>query len=281
MKIDSHHHFWRVDRGDYGWLTAESFPTLYRDYMPADLEPLMRRCGIEKTVLVQGAQTIAETEFLLGIADATPFVAGVVGWADFETDDAAEQITRLARHRKLLSLRPMLQDLPDDAWILGPGIRPAFNALKRAGLRYDVLIFPRHLPHVFKFFEDQGDLAAVIDHGAKPYIARGEIEPWATWMRRFAKETNVTCKLSGLLTEAGERATKDALKPYVDVLLEAFGPDRLMWGSDWPVLTLAGDYVGWFEMAEALTDHLPASGKDAIFGGTAARFYGLNDDAEA
>jgi L-fuconolactonase len=276
MRVDAHHHFWLTDRGDYGWLTAGSQPKLYRDYMPKDIEPLLKLCGIEKTVLVQAAQTVAETEFLLQIADATPFVAGVVGWADFEAADAADTIARLARHKKLVSLRPMLQDLPDDSWILRPGLKPAFAALTTADLKYDVLIFPRHLPHVFRFFEREGDLRAVIDHGAKPYIARGEIEPWADWMRRFAKETDVFCKLSGLLTEAGERTTKDALRPYVDVLLEAFGPERLMWGSDWPVLTLAGDYAGWFEMAEALTAHLSAAEKAAVFGGTAARFYGLD-----
>lgn len=276
MKIDAHHHFWRTARGDYGWLTAERVPALYRDYMPADLAPLLKRCGIGKTVLVQAAQTVAETEFLLEIADTTPFVAGVVGWADFEAPDAALEIARLAQHPRLVGLRPMLQDLPDDAWILKPEIKPAFAALKAAGLRYDVLIFPRHLPHVCRFLADNADLRAVIDHGAKPYIARGEIEPWAGWMRRLGRETDVACKLSGLLTEAGARATPDALKPYVDVLLGAFGPQRLMWGSDWPVLTLAGDYTGWHEMAEALTVGLSADEKAAVFGGTAARFYGLD-----
>ncbi|MCC6917895.1 MAG: amidohydrolase family protein [Alphaproteobacteria bacterium] len=276
MRIDAHHHFWRPARGDYGWLTAEAVPSLYRDYMPPDMAPLLAACGIERTVLVQAAQTVAETEFLLAIADTTPFVAGVVGWADFEAPDAADEIARLARHRKLVSLRPMLQDLPDDTWILKPELAPAFAALKAAGLCYDVLIFPRHLPHVFRFLAEDGDLSAVIDHGAKPYIARGEIEPWAGWMRRLGRETAAACKLSGLLTETGDRTTQAALKPYVDVLLEAFGPQRLMWGSDWPVLTLAGDYTGWLGMAESLTAGLSADEKAAVFGGTAARFYGLD-----
>lgn len=277
MRIDAHHHFWRPTRGDYGWLTAESTPALYRDYLPADLAPLLERCGIERTVLVQAAPTLAETEFLLGIADTTPFVAGVVGWADFEAPDAADRIARLAQHRKLVGLRPMLQDLPDERWILKPELAPAFNALTAADLRFDVLVFPRHLPHVLRFLAENGDLRAVIDHGAKPYIARGEIEPWAGWMRRLGRETRVACKLSGLLTEAGAHTRPDALKPYVDVLLDAFGPQRLMWGSDWPVLTLAGDYTNWFAMAEALTAGLTAAEKAAVFGGTAARFYGLDE----
>jgi len=281
MKIDAHQHFWRVDRGDYGWLTAEGVPALYRDYMPADLVPLLKRNSVGRTILVQAAQTIGETEFLLDVADANHFVAGVVGWVDFEAPNAAGTIARLARNKKLVGLRPMLQDLPDDEWILRPGVKPVFAALKRSGLRYDVLIFPRHLPHVFRFFQDQHDLPAVIDHGAKPGIARGEIEPWATWMRRFGQETQVFCKLSGLLTEAGERTTATALRPYVDVMLDAFGPKRLMWGSDWPVLTLAGDYDGWSAMAEALTAHLTADERQAIFGRTAARFYGLDDEAHA
>ena len=275
MGIDSHHHFWRVARGDYGWLTADSFPVLYRDYLPGDLAPLLKQCGIDKTILVQGAQTIAETEFLLEIADATAFVAGVVGWVDFEAANAAEDIARLARRKKLVSLRPMLQDLEDDAWILRPGIAPAIEALRKSGLRFDALVFPRHLPHLIHFLERHADLAAVIDHGAKPYIARGEIEPWATQMRHIAKTTDATCKLSGLATEAGDNWSAEKLKPYVDVLLDAFGASRLMWGSDWPVLNLAGDYVRWFGAAEELTAPLSAGERERIFGGTAADFYGV------
>lgn len=282
MKIDAHQHFWRVDRGDYGWLSASSFPALFRDRMPDDLAPLIAQCGIDRTVLVQAAQTIGETEFLLRIADTTPFVAGVVGWADLATADAPDQIARLAQNRKLVGLRPMLQDLPDDGWILRPEIRPALTAMKAARLRLDILIFPRHLPHVFALLGAHPDMPAVIDHGAKPYIARGEIEPWAQWMRRIAGETGARCKLSGLLTEASDGADANTLKPYADVLLEAFGPNRLMWGSDWPVLTLASDYVTWFDVARQLTSGLNDAERAAVFGGTAARFYGLDlNDTDA
>lgn len=282
MKIDAHQHFWRVDRGDYGWLSASSFPTLFRDRMPDDLAPLMAQCGIDRTVLIQAAPTAGETEFLLHIADATPFVAGVVGWADLAAPDAEDQIARLSQHRRLAGLRPMLQDLPDDAWILRPEIRPAIAAMRSARLRLDVLIFPRHLPHVFAFLVEHADIPAVIDHGAKPSIAHGEIEPWALWMRRIARETTAFCKLSGLLTEAEAGAGAHTLRPYVDVLLEAFGPERLMWGSDWPVLTLAADYATWFDVASQLMSCLSDAESAEVFGGTAARFYGLDiNDTDA
>ena len=276
MRVDAHHHFWRLSRGDYGWLTKEAFPALYRDYLPEDLLPLLKKCGIDKTVLVQGAQTVAETEFLLAIADRASFVGGVVGWVDLSARDAADQIARLARNGKLKSLRPMLQDLPEDDWILRPELRAGLEAIAKNGLRFDVLIFPRHLPHVVKFFARHSDLPMVIDHGAKPYIARGEIDPWKSQMRAIARDfPNVCCKLSGLATEAAPGWTIENLRPYVDALLEMWGPSRLMWGSDWPVLNVAGSYVGWFEIAQALTAGLSGRERDEIFGGTAARFYGL------
>jgi L-fuconolactonase len=276
MRIDAHHHFWKIARGDYGWLTAADFPVLYRDYMPSDLAPFLKSCGIDKTILVQGAETVAETEFLLGIARETPFVAGVVGWVDFAAQDAPEQIARMARDEKLVSLRPMLQSLADDEWILRPELAPGLKALSPNGLRFDVLIFPRHLPVAMKFFALYPDLPMVIDHGAKPYIARGEIEPWKSQMKAIARDfPAICCKLSGLATEAAAGWTIDALKPYVEALTEIFGPKRLMWGSDWPVLNVAGNYSDWFAIAQKLTAHLTEQSRAEIFGNTAARFYGI------
>lgn len=274
-RIDAHQHFWRISRGDYSWLSRDSFPQLYRDYEPEHLSPLLNSCGVDRTILVQAAESAAETDYLLGLASDTPFVAGVVGWVDFEAADASEQIARLAMHAKLVGLRPMLQNLPDDQWILRSSIRRAVDALILSGLRLDILIFPRHLPHILEFLGRHSELKAVIDHGAKPGIGRGEFEPWASWMRRLARETNVYCKLSGLLTEAGPLTNDAALKPYVDVLLESFGPRRLMWGSDWPVLTLAGDYAGWIDQAHRLTAGLSSADRASVFGGTATQFYGL------
>src|ERR1700722_6148210 len=234
MQIDAHQHFWRVDRGDYGWLTAEAHPAICRDFGPEDLKPLMAAAGVTCTVLVQAAPTTAETDFLLEMARATPFVAGVVGWADLEAPDAGATIEAMAADPKLLGLRPMLQDLGDDAWILKLELAPALDAMQAAGLRFDALVTPRHLPHMARLLAQRPELKVVIDHGAKPDIAAGDIEGWVTAMRAIARDTSAVCKLSGLVTEAGAGWTVEQLKPFVDILIEAFGPAPLMWGSDRP-----------------------------------------------
>jgi len=275
MRVDSHHHFWRLYRRDYPWLTQEQFPTLYRDFVPKDIAPFLKECRIDKTILVQGAETVSETKFLLEIARVTPFIAGVVGWVDFAAKDAPDHIAELASDKKLVSLRPMLQGLAEDDWILRPELAPGLRAIPPNGLRFDVLIFPRHLPVAMKFFSRHPDLPMVIDHGAKPYIARGEMEPWKSQMTSIARDFPVFCKLSGLATEAAPGWTSETLRPYVETLIEAFGPKRLMWGSDWPILNLAGNYLDWFATAQKLTADLPKSDQAEIFGGTAARFYGI------
>ncbi len=277
MRIDAHHHFWRLARGDYPWLTAEAFPTLCRDFTPADLAPLIQAAGIDRTILVQAAESLDETRFLLAIADETPFVAGVVGWADFAASTGPADIDRLAEHCKLVSLRPMLQEMTETDWILRPEREAAFVALQRAGLAFDLLIKPPHLPHIPALADRYPTLHMVIDHAAKPYIAAGEVEPWATRMRDIARRENVWCKLSGLATEAGEAWDAGKLKPYVEVLLEAFGPARLMWGSDWPVLLTAASYAEWLAAARQLTGALSETERALIFGGAAASFYGLDD----
>ncbi len=276
MRVDAHHHLWRLDRGDYGWLTAEDYPAIHRDFLAKDIEPHLKACGIDKTVLVQAAETVAETEFLLGIAREAPVIAGVVGWTDFAANDAPEKIARLAQNKTLKSMRPMLQGLAEDDWILKPEVAPALKALQPNGLHLDVLIFPRHLPHMARLFARYPDLPMVIDHGAKPYVAKGEIEPWKSDLRSIARDfPNVCCKLSGLATEAAPGWNGDTLRPYVDALIEIWGPRRLMWGSDWPVLNVAGNYSGWFKIAQRFTAHLGEADRTDIFGNTAARFYGL------
>jgi L-fuconolactonase len=275
-RIDAHHHFWKIARGDYAWLTEKDFPILYRDYLPPNIAGYLKQCGIEKTVLVQGAETVAETEFLLSIAHDTPFVAGVVGWVDFAARDAAEQIDRLAQNRKLVSLRPMLQTLPEGDWILRPELAAGLKAISANGLKFDILIFPRHLPHIATLLGRYPDQPFIIDHGAKPYIARGEIEPWRAQMSAIARNfRNVCCKLSGLATEAAPGWTIDDLRPYVTALIDMWGPKRLMWGSDWPVLNVAGNYLDWFNIAQQLTAQLSEAERAEIFGGTAERFYGI------
>ncbi len=270
--IDAHQHFWRLDRGDYGWLGPALAP-IYRDFSPDDLAPLLARHGIERTILVQAAPTVAETRFLLDVAARTPFVAGVVGWADFSAPDAAATIADLARDSRLVGLRPMVQDIADDDWLVRPELAPAFRALAAHGLVFDALVLPRHLPRLLVVAERHPDLAIVIDHLAKPEIRARRLDPWRAGMAALAARPNVFCKLSGLVTEAGPGWTAADLRPYVAHVLAAFGPERLMWGSDWPVVDLAGGYDSWRAASLALFDGLSAAEREAVLGGTAARVY--------
>jgi L-fuconolactonase len=276
INVDAHQHFWRVGRGDYGWLTAQAHPSIHRDFMPADLEASLRRCRIDKTILVQAAPTEAETRFLLEVAAGTPFVAGVVGWIDFEAANAPDAVLALARNKTLVGLRPMLQDLPDDEWLLRPSLKPLFEAMKVAGLRFDALVKPRHLPMLTRFLERHPDLPVVIDHAAKPNVADGALEPWASQMREIARETAALCKVSGLASEAGPGWDTEMLRPFVDVMLDAFGPSRLMWGSDWPMLLEAGDYLRWVATANELMAGVSVAERGPIFGANAAAFYGIH-----
>lgn len=275
MRIDAHQHFWRMDRGDYGWLTQAAHPKIAHDFLPADLTPLLSAAKIEKTILVQAAPTEAETAFLLDLAERAPWIAGVVGWIDFEAPDAPARVARLAGKAKLVGLRPMLQDLPDDEWMLRPEVARVVEAMQRGDICFDALVKPRHLPTLAEFVDRHPDLSVVIDHGAKPDIARGGLELWSTYMRHIAKNSTAFCKLSGLATEAGPGWSADTLRPYVDVLFESFGASRLMWGSDWPVLLEASDYEHWLDTATLLTSGLSAEDRALIFGGTAATFYGI------
>ena len=277
IRIDAHHHFWSLERGDYGWLTEERHPAIYRDFLPSALAPLLREAAIDKTILVQAAPSEAETHFLLGIAHSTDFVAGVVGWTRLEAPRAPNAIARLAQDDLLVGLRPMLQDLPDDDWINSPSLAPAIDTVIRIGLRFDALVKPRHLGPLMRFLERNPDLRIVIDHGAKPSLMNADLAAWAANMRRIGKATTAFCKLSGLATEAGANWSAATLAPAVDVLLEAFGPSRLMWGSDWPVLLEAGDYVAWYNAANDLTRQLTLDERNQVFGGSSAAFYGIGE----
>jgi L-fucono-1,5-lactonase len=275
MRVDSHQHFWQIARGDYGWLNAADHPKIARDYLPRDLVPVLAAGHIDRTILVQAAPTEAETGFLLELANATPFVAGVVGWIDFDAAGAAERVARLENHPNLVGLRPMIQDIPDAEWMLRSSLAATFAAMRENELCFDALVTPRHLPALVEFLERYEGLSVVIDHGAKPDIAGAGLEVWSTFMRRIARNSRALCKISGLASEAGARWSAEVLKSYVDVLLESFGPSRLMWGSDWPVVNEVGDYAGWLAAAETLTRHLSAAEREQIFGGTAAAFYGI------
>jgi L-fuconolactonase len=276
MRVDAHQHFWRLSRGDYGWLTASDFRKITRDFLPEDLAPLLDAARIDKTVLVQAAPTNAETAFLLELAHAEPFVGGVVGWVDFEAPGAAGQIERLAANSRMVGLRPMIQDIEDTDWMLRPALAPAIEAMQHSDLCFDALVKPRHLPALREFLDRHPDLAVVIDHGAKPDIAGLGHELWAVLMRDIARNSKAACKLSGLASEAGPGWNAQVLKLYVDVLLENFGPSRIMWGSNWPVLNEVGDYASWLGACETLTRQLAPAERDEVFGGTASNFYGLS-----
>jgi L-fuconolactonase len=281
MHVDAHHHVWRLQRGDYSWLTPDL--PIYRDYGLRDLRPLLgdgashgSDGGITATVLVQAAPSQAETHFLLQVAHGSDgLVRGVVGWADLAAADAPARIVSLAGDTLLKGLRPMLHDIPDNEWILRPKVQPALAEIAARELVFDALIRPPHLPIVLELARRHPTLRIVIDHAAKPDIAAGALQPWAADMARIAYQTRAVCKLSGLVTEAAPHWRIADLRPYVEHLLDVFGPARLMWGSDWPVVDLAGGYLRWRHATLQLLQHLPDTGRDAILGGTAATTYRL------
>ena len=286
-RIDAHQHFWQPARGDYGWLRADdaAVAPLVRDFLPADLAPLLRAHDVARTVLVQAAPSVAETEFMLALAAANEIVGGVVGWVDLADAQAASELARLAADSRLKGVRPMLQDLPAADWILEAPRPDALRALQRLGLRFDALVKPRQLAPLARFVRAWPELPVVIDHAAKPPLAaRWNDEPMRAWRRdmaALAAAPQVHCKISGLLTELApaDRVTPEAaiarLRPVVDALLAWFGPGRLMWGSDWPVLTLAGRYADWVAVSDALLGPLSDAERAQVLHDGARRFYGL------
>jgi L-fuconolactonase len=272
MRIDAHHHLWTLARGDYGWLTSELAP-IYRDFGLPDLAPHLAAAAIEGTILVQAAPTEAETLFLLDIADSAELVRGVVGWMDFDASDGAARIDALAAHNLLVGLRPMVQDIADDDWLLRPGLTPLLAAMTRNALVFDALVLPRHLPNLLRLIDRHPDLTFVLDHCGKPRLATGEIAIWRRDIALLAKHPNIVCKLSGLVTEAAPDWQIADLRQAVDHVVACFGLQRLLWGSDWPVVNLAGGYAKWFAATETLLVDLSPGEKAAIFGGNAARIY--------
>lgn len=273
--VDAHHHLWQLARGDYGWLVP-SLAAIYRDFELDDLAPLLAAAGIGTTVLVQAAPTVAETHFLLEEARRSRgLVAGVVGWADLAAPDAVATLAGLARDPLLKSVRPMLQDLDDPEWILRPDVDRALAALPGLGLRFDALVKPRELPALLAMVDRHPRLQVVIDHGGKPPIATGAMAPWDGLIAELSRREQVSCKLSGLVTEADDAWTTADLRPWVDHLLEHFGPSRLIWGSDWPVVNLAGGYRRWSSATAELIASLSAAERAAITGENARRFYRL------
>jgi L-fuconolactonase len=272
MRIDAHHHLWTLARGDYGWLTPALAP-IHRDFSLSDLAPHLAAAKIKGTILMQAAPTEAETMFLLDIAAKAQVVRGVVGWTDFDAADGRARIDTLAARRLLVGLRPMVQDILDDDWLLRPALAPLLAAMARNSLVFDALVLPRHLPRLLRLIDDHPNMQFVLDHCAKPRLATGEITDWHDDIALLAERPNIVCKLSGLATEATPGWQITDLRKAVDHVVACFGPHRLLWGSDWPVVNLAGGYEKWFAAAETLLAGLSADENAAIFGGNAARIY--------
>lgn len=274
MRVDCHQHFWELSRGDYSWMGPELGP-IYRDFFPIDLDPMRQAAKIDKTIIVQAADTLAETDFILEIAGKTEWIGGVVGWVDMEHPKAIEDLTRLARNPLFKGIRPMIQEIQDDDWILRPTLDRVFDALIDLDLGFDALVLPRHLANLQIRLEKHPNLRCVINHAAKPALASKNISLWKADIDRIANSTGAFCKFSGFLTEAGDTPTQTAIAPAANHVLTAFEAQRIMFASDWPVLNLASDYATWLGMAEALTSHLNKPARQRIFGETAAEFYRL------
>jgi L-fucono-1,5-lactonase len=277
MIIDAHHHVWDPDARAHGWL--DGLPALRRRFSLADFTRISAEHGVSASVLVQVLADAAETEEFLALAAAPGVVAGVVGWADLTAPDVAAEIARLRQvpgGGRLVGIRHLVQDEPDPGWLDRHDVRRGLRAVGQAGLAYDLLVRPAQLPAAIHVASDLGDVRFVLDHGAKPDIASGHLEPWSGLVAELARRPNVMCKLSGLVTEAGPGWAAAQIAPYADRLLECFGPDRLMFGSDWPVCTLAASYGEVLALArEVLGDHLALAERDAVFAGNAVIAYGL------
>lgn len=276
MRIDSHQHFWKAARGDYHWM-GPAVPVLCRDYLPEDLRPWLAKNRIDKTILVQAAQTKEETDFLLELAQANDFIAGVIGWLDLESANFAAELELYSKKPKFLGIRPMLQDLEKDDWILRPRVMNSLKMIAQRDVPFEFLTYTRHLPHVLKVLEAVRGLRAVVDHVSKPEIKNRKLDPWRSLISEVAKHPNVRCKLSGMITEADHKTwTAEDLRPYVEHVVECFGFERVMFGSDWPVCLLAGSYDQVIAaLQNILKPRLNERFEADIFGGNAARFYKL------
>lgn len=281
MKLDAHQHFWRYNPAEHTWMT-DAMKVLKRDFLPEDLAPLLRECGFDGSIAVQARQSLEETRWLLDLAAEHDQIKGVVGWVDLCSPGLRGQLEEFKGHRRLVGVRHVLQDELDDTFMMRPEFRRGIAQLAEFGLVYDVLIFPRHLPLAIQLVRQFPEQQFVLDHLAKPAIAEGLIEPWARDLRELARSGNVACKVSGMVTEARWKDWRaEDFHPYLDVALNAFGPERLMIGSDWPVCTLSREYESAMNIVMGYVERLTPAESAAILGGCCARVYGLNPDATA
>jgi len=275
LRIDSHHHLWKFDAKEYGWI-EEHMTVLRRDYLPADLHKEMAASGVGGAVAVQARQTLEETNWLLSLAEQNDFMRAVVGWVPLTDPSVGSMLEKLAAHPKLRGIRHVLQDELDENHILRDDFNRGIRELNRHNLTYDILIFERHLPQTIRFVDQYPNQKFVVDHLAKPRVKFKAISPWEEHMRELAKRPNVYCKISGLATEADHKHwTEEQLRPYIEVVLSAFGAKRVMFGSDWPVCLLAITYQRWVGIAEKIAASLSSSEQQHLWAETAVRAYGL------
>ena len=281
MIVDSHQHFWQVGRFDYPWMSPE-VEVLCRDYLPLALASVLNRNGVDKTIVVQASNSVAETRWLLDLAGQNSFIGGVVGWVDLKSDEVARQLDEFTTHPKFKGVRHLVESEPADDWLTQKGVIRGLHELSSRGLSYDLLVYIRHLKHARTVVEKCPELRFVIDHLAKPPIASGEIEEWAHELKTLAAFPNVSCKLSGLVTEANwTNWSVEDLRPYVEIALEYFGPTRMMFGSDWPVCLLAGSYDRVLGAAQSLLAEFSEEDRTLIFSENASRFYRIEEQAIA
>lgn len=275
MVIDAHQHFWQYDPVRDAWID-ESMQVIRRDFYPEDLAPVLAENGVHGCIAVQADQSADETAFLLALADQHDFIKGVVGWADLRAANISEQLEQYAVHPKLKGFRHIVQGEPDNRFILGEHFCRGIKALQQHGFTYDILVYPKQLPAVEEFVQQFPEQALIIDHLAKPGIKAGELDAWAAHMRRIAQSPNVYCKLSGMVTEADWQQWEPAhFRPFMEVALEAFGANRLVYGSDWPVCLVAAKYREVKELVTDFISTLSTSEQEQIMGGNARSFYHL------
>jgi len=275
-RIDAHHHLWMYSEAEYGWI-GEDMAGIRRDFLVPELRETLRGSGVNAAVTVQARQSLEETRWLLDLAKDEPVMAGVVGWAPLISPQIGAIVEELAAAPKLVGLRHVLQGEPERGWMLRPEFERGLQELERRGLCYDLLILSHQLGEAIELVDRHPGLSFVLDHVAKPRIKAGELEPWSRDLRELARRPNVTCKISGMVTEADlQRWTEAQLSPYIETCLEAFGPGRLMFGSDWPVCEAACSHARWVQVLERQTSALSANERAAFWGGTATRIYGLD-----
>lgn len=275
MRIDAHQHFWKYNAAQYEWINDE-MAALKADRLPQDLKPLLEREGFEGSIAVQARQDVEEAEWLLQLAAENDFVKGVVGWVDLCSPDVGTDLERLKNESKLVGVRHILQGEPDDEFMLRPDFKRGIAELGEHGLTYDLLLYPRHLPVAARLVREFPEQPFVLDHIAKPLIADGLVQPWERDIRELALFGNVWCKVSGMVTEAKwQEWEKEDFRPYLDVVFEAFGPERVMIGSDWPVCTVSADFGKTMGIVREYVEQMCPEDAEDVLGENCARFYGV------